>query len=165
MAWYESIRLSYLVAGPRQCFRRLKPRSTLSRLRSASEFGGRPPAAPLLARLAEVTSRHLAAMFAELAAGTTPADQPGSRATLQRIRATFRAAYNAAIREGLVVDNPARRVEMPSGRRPHAVVWTDGRVEQWRTDGARPAVAVWTPNQLATFLDTVADDPLYRCGG
>ena len=33
--------------------------------------------------------------------------------TLQRIRATLRAAYNAAIREGLLVDNPARRIEMP----------------------------------------------------
>jgi Phage integrase, N-terminal SAM-like domain len=47
-------------------------------------------------RLAEVTSRHLTAMFAELAAGNTPAGRPRSAATLQRIRATLRAAYNAA---------------------------------------------------------------------
>lgn len=39
-------------------------------------------------------------MFAELAAGTTPAGLSRSSATLQRIRATLRAAYNAAIREG-----------------------------------------------------------------
>ncbi|MFI5496665.1 site-specific integrase [Actinoplanes sp. NPDC051859] len=50
---------------------------------------------------------------------------------------------------------------MPTGRRPHAVVWTDGRVEQWREDGARPSVAVWTPGQLAQFLDLVSDDRLY----
>jgi integrase len=111
-------------------------------------------------RLAEVTSRHLTAMFTALA---TNADTgvPRSASTLQRIRATLRAAYNAAIRDGLVVDNPARRVEMPQARRPHAVVWTDGRVESWQTDGIRPAVAVWTTAQAAAFLDHVADDPLH----
>jgi integrase len=112
-------------------------------------------------KLAALTSRHLTAMFAELAAGTTPIGQPRTAATLQRIRATLRAAYNAAIREGMVMDNPARRVEMPRGRRPHAVVWTDARVDQWHEDGSRPPVAVWTTAQLTTFLDFVADDPLY----
>jgi integrase len=66
-----------------------------------------------------------------------------------------------AIREGMVVDNPARRVEMPLARRPHAVVWTDARVGQWQQDGWRPAVAVWTTAQLTGFLGFVADDPLY----
>ncbi|MEV8517421.1 hypothetical protein [Dactylosporangium sp. NPDC051484] len=112
-------------------------------------------------RLAEVTSRHLTAMFAELAATPTPTGQPRSAATLQRIRATLRAAYNAAIRDGMVTDNPARRVEIPPTRRPHAVVWNPARVEQWRTAGTRPAVAVWTTAQLTEFLDAVADDPLY----
>ncbi|AEV81238.1 Integrase [Actinoplanes sp. SE50] len=112
-------------------------------------------------RLTELTSRHLTAMFAELAAGTTTTGLPRSPATLQRIRATLRAAYNAAIREGMITDNPARRVEIPAGRRPQAVVWTEGRVEDWRTDGARPSVAVWTPAQLTEFLEFVADDPLY----
>jgi hypothetical protein len=64
-------------------------------------------------RLAEVTSRHLTAMFADLAAGMTAAGHPRSPSTVQRIRATLRAAYNAAIREGMVTDNPARRVEIP----------------------------------------------------
>ncbi|MFG2043912.1 site-specific integrase [Dactylosporangium sp. NPDC048998] len=41
------------------------------------------------------------------------------------------------------------------------MVWTQARVEQWRTDGHRPAVAVWTTTQLTEFLDTVTDDPLY----
>jgi integrase len=50
---------------------------------------------------------------------------------------------------------------MPATRRPHAVVWTDGRVEQWRDDGQRPAVAVWTAAQLTEFLDSVADNPLF----
>ena len=50
------------------------------------------------------------------------ADRPRTAVTLKRIRATLRAAYNAAIRDGMVADNPARRVEMPLARRPHAVV-------------------------------------------
>ena len=112
-------------------------------------------------RLAEVTSRHLTAMFADLAAGTTRTGQPRSASTLQRVRATLRAAYNAAIREGMLDDNPARRVEMPPTRRPHAVAWTEARVEQWHDDATRPAVAVWTPTQLAEFLESIEDDPLY----
>ncbi|HTJ37600.1 MAG TPA: hypothetical protein VL738_30585 [Dactylosporangium sp.] len=50
-------------------------------------------------RLAEVTNRHLTAMFSELAATPTPTGYPRSAAMLQRVRATLRAAFNAAIRE------------------------------------------------------------------
>ena len=38
---------------------------------------------------------------------------PVSAATLTRIRATLRAALNAAIRRGLISDNPAARAELP----------------------------------------------------
>jgi hypothetical protein len=51
--------------------------------------------------------------------GRTP-----SPSALHRIRATLRSVLNAAIREGLLRDNPARYVEVPSPRRPHALVWT-----------------------------------------
>jgi integrase len=71
---------------------------------------------------------------------------------------------NAAIREGLLRDNPARHVEVPSPRRPPAQVWTAQRVEAWQRTGERPAVAVWTTEQTATFLTTfltfVAQDRL-----
>ncbi|MEO3779498.1 hypothetical protein ABGB16_22185 [Micromonospora sp. B11E3] len=39
-------------------------------------------------------------------------------------------------------------------QQPHAKVWIDARVEQWKQDGERPAVAVWTAEQLTTFLGT-----------
>ena len=42
-------------------------------------------------------------------------------------------------------------------RKPHAKVWTDGRVEEWECTGERPSVAVWTADQLATFLHGVTD--------
>jgi hypothetical protein len=36
-------------------------------------------------------------------------------------------------------------------------VWTDGRIDQWRRSGQRPAVAVWT----AEYLATVTEDSLF----
>jgi hypothetical protein len=73
----------------------------------------------------------------------------------------LRAALNLAVREGVLEANPARHVEVAGYRRPHAQVWTDGRVEQWRRTGQRPAVAVWTAEHLATFLTAVAEDSLF----
>jgi len=84
-----------------------------------------------------------------------------SAATLTRIRATLRAALNAAIRRGLISDNPAAREELPRARRPRAVVWTPYRVGQWRRSGERPPVAVWTTAQTARFLDSIRWHRLY----
>jgi hypothetical protein len=67
--------------------------------------------------------------------------RPTSACTLQHLRTTLRAALNAAIREGLLTDNPARRVELPTRRRPHPLVWTAQRVSDWEDFGTRPAVA------------------------
>jgi len=61
---------------------------------------------------------------------------------------------------GVIAANPARHLEV-SYRRPHAKVWTDGRVQEWQATGERPSVAVWTADQLAVFLRTVVDDGLF----
>ena len=58
----------------------------------------------------------------------------------------MRSALKAAIREGLLRDNPARYVAQ--------------RVEAWQTTGERPAVPVLTVEQTATFLSYVAQDRL-----
>jgi integrase len=84
-----------------------------------------------------------------------------SPSTLHRIRATLRSALNAAIREGLIRDNPARFVELPTPRRPQAQVWTEHRVRRLHKTGERFPVAVWTVELLAGFLRFVADDRLY----
>ncbi|MFV2180025.1 site-specific integrase, partial [Actinomadura sp. LOL_011] len=55
-------------------------------------------------------------------------------ATKQRIRATLRSALNRAIREQLIEVNVAALVELPSGKAPKALVWTDERITQWRND-------------------------------
>jgi hypothetical protein len=70
------------------------------------------------------------------------------------------SALNAAVKRRLIAFNPAAFVELESGRRPKAVVWTDARVAVWRTTGERPKAAVWTPAQTGAFLDHARDDRL-----
>jgi integrase len=84
-------------------------------------------------------------------------------ATRQRIRATLRSALNAAIaRQMGITFNPAAHLEMDSGRRPKAQLWTPERVEQWERTGEKPCpVMVWTPAQIGAFLDAAAEDRLY----
>ncbi len=100
-------------------------------------------------------------MFATLAVTNNRTGRPPTPATLHRIRATLRTALNAAIRDGLIRDNPARLVELPTPRRPQALVWTEHRVAEWRRTGTRHPVAVWTAAQVADFLGFVEDDRLY----
>ncbi|MGW3964230.1 tyrosine-type recombinase/integrase [Amycolatopsis sp. NPDC005003] len=113
--------------------------------------------------VAELTPARLQAMFTSLIRTHAAAGRPLSTATLQRIHATLRAALNAAVRRGLLVSNPARFVELPSGQKPHPVVWTPTRIALWQASGIRPAVAVWTAEQTAEFLAWLRhhDHPLY----
>jgi hypothetical protein len=63
-------------------------------------------------------------------------------ATKQRIRATLRSALNRAItQEQLITVNHASFVELDSGKRPKAVIWTDEHVAAWRENRARRATA------------------------
>ncbi|MEW2518160.1 site-specific integrase [Actinacidiphila alni] len=103
----------------------------------------------------------LAVERAKLAAMPPYRDITGP-ATKQRIRATLRTALNAAIRRQLITFNPASWVELESGKRPKAVLWTDRHVEHWRETGEKPsAVMVWTPPQIGAFLDAAEDHRLY----
>jgi len=118
----------------------------------------------------------IAAMFAAIAAGPR---HPGP-ATLQRYRATLRAALNDAVRDGLIPFNPAARVRMAPERKPRPVVWTPERTAAfwaeharqaaeahadpfrvWRDLSLRPGpVMVWTPEQTGAFLDHATGDRL-----
>jgi integrase len=111
--------------------------------------------------LAELTTSHVQAMIAAIIRRHHALGTPISAATLTRIRATLRVALNAAIRRGLLADNPASRAELPKARRPKAVVWTPERVKTWRITGERPAVAVWTAAQTAQFLHGITEHRLY----
>jgi hypothetical protein len=63
--------------------------------------------------LADLSVGQVQAMFTAITRQHQALGAPVSPATLHRIRATLRAALNAAIRRGLISDNPATRVELP----------------------------------------------------
>jgi integrase len=119
--------------------------------------------APHLGRLllTDLNTRHVQAMLAVLAQRTGRDGDPITAATVARIRATLRTALNAALRQGLIVTNPASRVELPRAQRPRAVVWTSAWVQEWQRTGRRPPVAVWTAVQTATFLHATRGHRLY----
>jgi integrase len=111
--------------------------------------------------LRELTQARVQAMFTALIRTHGAAGRPLRAGTLQRIHATLRAALNAAVRRGLLDRKPARYVELPLGRRPHAVVWTPPRIGQWRATGEHPRVAVWMAQRTATFLRGIREHRLY----
>lgn len=109
----------------------------------------------------ELTADRIQVMLADLVRHGGVSGQPLRPRTLQHIHATLRAALNAAVRRGLLPANPAWHVHVPSGKRPHAVVWTAPRVARWQATGQRPPVAVWTVDHTRTFLEHIHDHPLY----
>jgi integrase len=110
--------------------------------------------------LGDLTAKRLQACFDLLARQRTRKGTPIAGSTVDRVRATLRAALNAAVREGLIASNPLAQVRLDKPVRPHPVIWTDERVAAWRRDGIRPPVAVWTLRQLVTFLVGVENDRL-----
>jgi integrase len=115
--------------------------------------------------------------------------RPVGPATRQRIRATLRSALVTYMRlhPGLLTVNVAALIELPSGKRPRPLVWTDERVRAWQRDfdarlaAARAAarggrvsplgiwvstprpspVMVWTPAQTRVFLARARRHRLY----
>jgi integrase len=112
-------------------------------------------------RLADLDAPLLRSLFATIAQVPNSKGKPQSPSALRHLRTTLRAALNFAVREGLIESNPARHIEVVGYRKPHAQVWTEGRVEQWQQTGERPPVAVWTAEQLSGFLAGVVDDSLF----
>ncbi|MFD6949883.1 MULTISPECIES: tyrosine-type recombinase/integrase [unclassified Nocardiopsis] len=111
--------------------------------------------------LEELTPSRVREAFEHISQHTASTGAPLSAATVQRIRATLRAALNTAVRERLLPANPAQGLRLESGRSARPVVWTDQAVAEWAHSGVRPAVAVWTVEQTRAFLDFVSDHRLY----
>jgi integrase len=111
--------------------------------------------------LADLSPAHVQAMFTAIARQHEAISRPVTTATLVRVKATLRTALNAAIRAGHITTNAASRAELPTARRPKALVWTAQRVTEWQRTGIRPPVAVWTPAQTAAFLNAIRDHRLY----
>jgi integrase len=111
--------------------------------------------------LRDLTTGQIQRLFDALGMRLNRYAKPLTPATLQRIRATLRRALNMAVRERILAVNPALGLVLPGSRRPRPMVWSKTRVQAWRQSGWRSPVGVWTPQQLAEFLDGVDDDPLY----
>jgi len=118
---------------------------------------------PYLGRvpLRDLTSQQISGMLESVLRFSAASKRPVSDGTVARIHATLRAALNAAVRQGLIEHNPARLVEQTRARRPHAVVWTEARINQYLLDGQRPSVAVWIAAQTAHFSHTIREHRLY----
>lgn len=102
-------------------------------------------------------------LFDRLLAARNPTAKPRelSPARIRRVHATLMSALGSAVKRKRIAHNPAAHVELPSGRRPRAVIWTDDRVAAWLRTGVRPPVAVWTAAQAGAFLDVAAAHRLY----
>ena len=84
-----------------------------------------------------------------------------SPARLRRVHATLMSALNSGVKRRKLPANPAQYVEVPTGRRPRAVVWTAERIAHWKATGEHSAVAVWTAEQTGAYLDAAAEHRLY----
>ncbi|OXM58682.1 hypothetical protein CFP71_01320 [Amycolatopsis thailandensis] len=105
--------------------------------------------------------RHDNLTKAQEAAGVTRAvRRVAGPATLQRIRATGRKAWNDAFKaEQVSGPNPFALVELPSGAAPKPKLWTADLEARWRKTGIVPQNnMVWTPAHTGRYLDVVADE-------
>jgi integrase len=97
-----------------------------------------------------------------IAARANPKSVPKlSDARIRRVHATLMSALNTGVKRRRLPANPAQHVELPTGRRPRAVVWTAERVQRWKETGEHPLVAVWTAEQTGVFLDAATSHRLY----
>ena len=79
-------------------------------------------------------------------------------ATVSRVRATLRKAFNDALAKENIsgVPNPAALVKTPNPR-VKPMVWEPERVQRWKATGEVPGpVMVWTDELLGEFLDYAA---------
>lgn len=123
--------------------------------------------------LAALTILDVRATFLAINRQHQPLAAPLSATTLHSIRCTLRAALNAAIREGLLTDNPARWIELPAHRRPHAVVWTRARVAAWKAGGPvrrsrfgppRTPPGSWPPSRATSYGRCSTSSRCAGCG-
>ncbi|MFE2866445.1 tyrosine recombinase XerC [Embleya sp. NPDC059259] len=95
-------------------------------------------------------------------AGMPPFRQTTGPTSLHRIKATLRAALNAAITDRKITFNCASHVELEGGEQPDPLKWTPKRVREWRRTGIVPAkVMVWTSDLTIEFLTRAAGHRLY----
>lgn len=112
-------------------------------------------------RLNKLNTRDVQRAIDVIARRKVRGDRLISASSVNRVRAVLRSALSEARRQGMVGYNAAWGVRMPSGVRPHAVIWTEERIKEFEEFGIRPRVAVWDLPDVGRFLRSVKDDPLF----
>jgi integrase len=113
--------------------------------------------------LRQLAPRDIAALFRELEEDQAGRARRLAPASVRRVYATLRSALNAAVKQQKIDGNPALLIDLATGARPKAQVWTAERVALWQRTGRRTSlVMAWTPEQTGAFLDSSATDPAVR---
>jgi site-specific recombinase XerD len=98
--------------------------------------------------LTDLAAHDIARLFRDLEAAQSTRSRPLTPASIRRVYSTLRSALNAAVRQQKLERNPALQIDLASGGRPKAMVWTRERVAVWQRTGKRPSpVMVWTPSR------------------
>jgi hypothetical protein len=98
--------------------------------------------------LSDLAAHDIARLFRDLEAAQSTRSRPLTPASIRRVYSTLRSALNAAVRQQKLERNPALQIDLASGGRPKAMVWTRERVAVWQRTGKRPSpVMVWTPSR------------------
>jgi integrase len=92
-------------------------------------------------RLVDLRPGDIERMYRRIDLENAERRRPVSVATKRRIHATLTSALTTAVRRGLIERSPATTVELPSV--------------------PKPKVQVWSADELASFLDLIAEDPLH----
>ncbi|MCY1145717.1 hypothetical protein OWR29_47615 [Actinoplanes sp. Pm04-4] len=79
-------------------------------------------------RLSDLDGPLLRAVFADVAQTTNAKGKRQSASAPTHLRTTLQTALSLAVREELIELNPARHIEIHGYQRPHAQMWTEGRV-------------------------------------
>lgn len=82
-------------------------------------------------QLAQLSARHLNAMYAELEVSGRVSGGPLSRRTVKYTHTILHRALRDAVRWNLLVRNPADQSDPPSPDRPEMRVWTNGELNQF----------------------------------
>ncbi len=115
--------------------------------------------------LANLHYHRLTRGFDRIATSTNGRCRHPPRSTLQHLRTILRTALNLAVRQGILTDNPARRLYIPGVQRAVAQVWTpSGSPNGWPSDND----SLWRSGPSRTWPSSslpCSPTGCSRCGG
>lgn len=97
-----------------------------------------------------------------LLARMPPFRRARSAVTLRRYRACLSSYLSDRCTSGLLDQNVARFVQLPTAGRVRPRLWTEARIAHWRATGQVPfAVMVWGAQHTVAFLEAARNDEFF----